>query len=58
MPAASTLNDDFPVSFPVFAAKLAGTDEEIWTKLLKAAHGKKKMSELAWGKLLDSIKKG
>ena len=55
MPDLKSLNDDFPVPFAVFAAKLKDTPEEVWTKHLQNLYGNRKISERQWGKLLASV---
>ena len=52
----SAFNDDFPVSLNVFLQRIAGTHDEVWSKLLKNAYGTDKRSERGWAMLLDTVK--
>lgn len=58
MPASGVvveqLNDDFPVPLAMFAARLVGTPDEVWTGVLRLHHKREKHSELEWYRLIDS----
>lgn len=49
-------NDDFPIAFQVFAGSLRGSDDEVWTQILRQSYGDRKLSELGWRDLLATVK--
>ena len=51
-------HNDFPVSFADFSTALKGTDDEIWTKLLKNKFGAQKKHFPAWRAALAAVKAG
>ena len=50
------LNNDFPVPLDAFLRTIKGSEHEVWSKLLRAMHGREKHSELAWMRILNSHK--
>ena len=55
-PAVGPGNEEFPIAFRHYARELAGTDEEVWTRLLQVRHGHRNMTMTEWRKLHDSIR--
>ena len=41
-----------PISLPAFLAKIRGTKDEVYSRLLHVRHGREKRSEVGWRKAL------
>jgi hypothetical protein len=54
--SVSKEHDDFPVSFADFAAKLKGTPDEVWTRVLRVSCGQQKNVYSVWREALASVK--
>lgn len=48
--------DEFPIAFRVFAAKIRGTKDEIFTKLLLKLHGFEQNTLTSWKQRLEDLK--
>lgn len=51
-------HDDFPIACSVFVAKLKGTPDEIWSKVLANRYGQRKFVYSEWRAALANIKAG
>ena len=45
----------FPMSLPAFLAKIRGTKDEVYSRLLHVRHGREKRSEVGWRKAISLI---
>lgn len=46
----------FPVPLPRFLARLKGTPDQVWSRLLTAAHGKERHTQAEWLEVLAGYK--
>ena len=51
-------HEDFPVACQAFIARLKGTADEVWSKLMTARFGQKKFLFSEWRAALAALKKG
>ena len=57
-PVVVNEHDDFPVAFEDFAKVLVGSNDEIWTRLMRAKFGSLKMTFSLWRETLATVKRG
>lgn len=48
--------DEFPIPFNQFAQSLRGTDDEVFTHLLRTRHGSEKHLDSEWRALLEAAR--